>query len=90
MDKTAKAKAAEEFLESLEDPKTTMDVMLDRIDPQMLHVINNYAELISKVKKRTELEQKDITTCSMIIGFLLAGHCQRADLQESLKLSLGE
>jgi hypothetical protein len=36
-----KVKAAEDFLKSLENPQVTMDIMIDRIDVQMLYVINN-------------------------------------------------
>ncbi len=79
-----KVKIAEEFLKSLEDPQQTMDIMLDRIDIQTLYVINNYAELISNVKKRTSLEEKDIVSCSIIIGYLLKGHLDRYDLNQKL------
>ena len=82
-----KVKAAEDFLKSLENPQITMDIMLDRIDVQMLYVINNYAELISKVKKKTGIEEKDIVTCSMIIGYLLKSHLDRYELEQSLKIS---
>ena len=88
MSKTDKTKAAEAFLKTLENPEVTKDLMMDRIDIQLLHVINDYAELISKAK--SSVDGKDLTTCSMIIGFLLAGYVQRADLQDTLKLSLGE
>ncbi len=75
-----KVKIAEDFLKSLENPQETMDIMLDRIDSQTLYVINNYAELISKVKDKTSLEEKDIVSCSIIIGYLLKGHLDRYDL----------
>ena len=77
-----KVKIAENFLKSLENPEETMDIMLDRIDPQTLYVINNYAELISKVKNKTSLEEKDIVSCSIIIGYLLKGHLDRYDLEQ--------
>lgn len=83
-----KVKAAEEFLKGLENPSTTQDLMLDRMDVQMLYVINNYAELIAKVKDRTKLEIKDLVTVSMIIGFLLKTHLDRYELTERLKLSV--
>lgn len=79
-----KVKAAEEFLKSLEDPKVTMDVMLDRVDVQMLYVIYNYSDLISKVKTRIDIEEKDIITCSMIIGYLLKSHIDRYELDQSI------
>lgn len=82
-----KVKAAEDFLKSLENPQITMDIMLDRIDVQMLYVINNYAELISKVRRKTDIEEKDIVTCSMIIGYLLKTHLDRYELEQSLKIS---
>jgi len=83
-----KVKAAEDFLKSLENPQITMDIMIDRIDVQMLYVINNYADLISKVRKKTDcLEEKDIVTCSMIIGYLLKSHLDRYELEQSLKIS---
>lgn len=80
-----KVKAAEEFLKGLENPQTTMDTMIDRIDVQMLYVINNYADLIAKVENRTGLESRDIVTCSMIIGYLLKSHVDRYELEQSLK-----
>jgi hypothetical protein len=84
-----KIKAAEDFLKSLENPQVTMDIMLDRIDVQMLYVINNYSSLISKVRKKSKsLEEKDIVTCSMIIGYLLKSHLDRYELDQSLKMSI--
>lgn len=84
-----KVKAAEDFLKSLEDPQITMDIMLDRIDIQMLYVINNYAGLISKVRKKSaSLEEKDIVTCSMIIGYLLKSYLDRYELEQSLKINV--
>lgn len=80
-----KVKSAEEFLRSLEEPSVTMDIMLDRVDVQMLQVINNYSGLISKVKHRTSIEEKDIITCSMIIGYLLKTHLDRFELDKSLQ-----
>lgn len=83
-----KVKAAEDFLKSPENPQITMDIMVDRIDVQMLYVINNYAELISKVRRKTNsLEEKDIVTCSMIIGYLLKSHLDRYELQERLDMN---
>lgn len=84
-----KVKAAEDFLKSLENPQVTMDVMLDRIDVQMLYVINNYSGLISKVRRKSStLEEKDIVTCSMIIGYLLKSHLDRYELEQSLKINI--
>jgi len=84
-----KVKAAEDFLKSLENPQITMDIMVDRIDVQMLYVINNYSDLISKVRKKTNsLEEKDIVTCSMIIGYLLKSHLDRYELEQSLKINV--
>ncbi len=79
-----KVKAAEDFLRSLENPQITMDIMFDRIDVQMLYVINNYAALISKIKTKTAIDEKDIMTCSMIIGYLLKGHLDRYELEQNL------
>jgi len=80
-----KIKAAEEFLKSLEDPTTTMDIMLDRIDVQMLHVIHNYAELITKVKSKTTIDEKDIIACAMIMGYLLKSHLDRYELEKNIQ-----
>jgi len=77
-----KLKVAEDFLKSLENPQETMDIMLDRVDAQTLYVINNYADLISRVKNKTSLEEKDIVSCSIIIGYLLKGHLDRHDLNQ--------
>jgi|GEM_PF-3418510 len=80
-----RVKAAEKFLKSLEDPAVTMDVMLDRVDVQILYVIHNYAELISKVKNKSDIEEKDIITCAMIIGYLLKSHLDRYDLDQNFQ-----
>ena len=79
-----KVKAAEAFLKSLENPALTMEIMLDRVDLHILYVIYNYAELISKVKSKTSIEEKDIITCAMIIGYLLKGHLDRYELEKSI------
>lgn len=75
--------SAEEFLHSLENPQKMMDIMLDRVDIHLLYVINNYAELISKVKDKTSLEDKDIVSCSIIIGYLLKSHLDRYDIEQA-------
>lgn len=80
-----RVKEAENFLKSLENPNVTMDVMLDRVDVQILYVIHNYSELISKVKNKTDIEEKDIITCAMIIGYLLKGHLDRFDLEQNFQ-----
>ncbi|OGI01387.1 MAG: hypothetical protein A2Y25_02720 [Candidatus Melainabacteria bacterium GWF2_37_15] len=77
-----RVQAAEEFLKSLENPQKMMDIMFDRVDVQMLYVINNYAELISKVKNKTTLAEKDIVSCSIIIGYLLKGYLDRYDMEQ--------
>ena len=78
-----RVKVAEDFLKSLENPQEMMDLMFDRVDIQMLYVINNYAELITKVKDRTSLGEKDIVSCSIIIGYLLKGHLDRYDIEQA-------
>ena len=78
-----KIKSAENFLKSLEDPTVTMDIMLDRVDVQILCLIHNYSELISKIKNRTNIDEKDIITCAMIMGYLLKGHLDRYELEQS-------
>ena len=82
-----KIRSAEAFLKSLEDPTITMDIMVDRVDTQMLQVINNYSELIAKVKPRTDIEEKDIITCSMIIGYLLKTHLDRFELEKNIQIN---
>ena len=78
-----KIKAAEKFLKSLESSSITMDMMLDRVDIEMLYVIHNYADLISKIKDKTNIADKDIITCAMIIGYLLKSHIDRYELNQS-------
>jgi len=80
--------AAKEFLKGLENPLTTQNLMFDRIDVQMLCVIDNHAELIAKVKDRSKLELKDLVAVSMILGFLLKTHLDRYELAECLKHSI--
>lgn len=81
---TDKVKAAEDFLRTLEDSDFTMGVMLDRIDAQVLYVIQNYSDLISRVKSKIDIDEKEIVTCAMIIGYLLKGHIDRYELEEQL------
>jgi hypothetical protein len=83
-----KIKAAEEFLRSLEEPGVTMDIMLDRVDVHMLQVINNYAELISRARHKINFEDKDIITCSMIIGYLLKTHLDRYELEQQIQKNI--
>lgn len=80
-----RTKVAEEFLKSLENPENLVDVMFERMDIQILYVINNYAELISRVKNKTSLAEKDIVSCSIIIGFLLKSHLDRYDLEQAFQ-----
>jgi len=85
-----KIRAAENFLKSLENPQNTMDIMIDRVDASMLYVINNYADLISKVKRKTGIEEKDVITSSIIIGYLLKSHLDRYELEQSLRISVSD
>lgn len=64
-----KAKIAEEFLKSLENPQDTMDIMLDRIDPQTIEVINNYADLIAKIKLKQALRKKTLCRVLLLSAF---------------------
>lgn len=80
-----KVKAAEDFLKSLENPLLTSDILVDRMDVHILYVINNYSDLISKIKNKTTIEEKDIISCSMIIGYLLKSHIDRFELEEIFK-----
>ncbi len=80
-----KVKSAEEFLKSLEEPSVTMDIMLDRVDVDILQVINNYSDMISKVKHKTSINEKDVLTCSMIIGYLLKTHLDRYELESKFQ-----
>ena len=80
-----KVKAAEAFLKSLENPLVTTNILVDRVDVHILYVINNYAELIAKIKDKTNIEEKDIISCSMIIGYLLKSHIDRYEIEEAFK-----
>lgn len=77
-----KQKIAESFLKSLEDQDNTVSLMTERMDPKLLYVIHNYAELITKTKERLELSDKDIVASAMIIGFLLKSHMDRYELEK--------
>lgn len=79
-----KIKSAEEFLKKLEEPSYTMDVMLDRIDSQVLQLINNYSGIMTKVKGKANVSEKDMISCSLIIGYLLKSHIDRFELDEYL------
>lgn len=80
----SKIKIAEDFLKSLEDSKTTVDLMNERMDSKLLYVIHNYAELISKARDRMDVSEKDIIASAMIMGFLLKGHMDRYELEKKL------
>ncbi|MFA6988850.1 MAG: hypothetical protein WC197_02170 [Candidatus Gastranaerophilaceae bacterium] len=80
-----KMESAQNFLKSLESPSTTIKIMTDRMDTETLQVITNYSDLISKVKQKTTVNDKDLFTCTMILGFLLKGHIDRYDLEKNLK-----
>lgn len=85
MSTSKRVESATEFLKSLEDPSVTSDVMVDRMDTEVLQVITNYSELILKVKDKTKVNERELLTCSMILGYLLKGHIDRFELEESLK-----
>jgi hypothetical protein len=80
-----KVESAKNFLKSLENPSITIKVMTDRMDNEILQVITNYSDLISKIKGKSKVDDKDLLTCTMILGFLLKGHIDRYDLEENLK-----
>ena len=80
-----KMESAQKFLKSLENPSTTIKIMTERMDTETLQVITNYSDLISKAKGKTSVDDKDLLTCTMILGFLLKGHIDRYDLEENLK-----
>ena len=77
-----KIKIAEDFLRSLEDPDITLSLLSERMDPRILYVIHNYADLIVKTKNRLSVSEKDIIASSMIMGFLLKSHIDRYDLNK--------
>ena len=80
-----KVRSAEEFLKSLEDPNTTRDAMVDRIDSEIVSVMSKYSDLLSQVKDKAGVDTKDLVVCSLIIGYLLKTHIDRYDLEQSLK-----
>lgn len=85
---TNKIKSAQEFLRSLEEPNITMGVMKDRLDKQVLGLMSSYAEMIFSVKDKTQIKDKELITCSMIIGYLLKSHIDRFELEETLNTNI--
>lgn len=79
-----KVKCAQEFLRSLEQHNVTTNMMAERMDVQILHVMKNYSGLIAKIKDKINMEDKEILTCSMIMGYLLKGHLDRLELEERM------
>ena len=79
-----KIKEVQKFLKELEDPSQMMGLLTERLPYEVLVGINNYAKLIVDVKHKTALTDADIVSCSMIIGYLLKGHIDRFELEESL------
>ena len=79
-----KIKEVQKFLKELEDPSQMMGLLTERLPYEVLVEINNYAKLIVDVKHKTVLTDADIVSCSMIIGYLLKGHIDRFELEESL------
>lgn len=77
-----KVKSAENFLRSLEDSDVTRATMVDRMDSDIVSVINNYSRLLSKVKDKAGVDTTDLVTCSLIIGYLLNSHVQRYEMEK--------
>ena len=81
-----KVKVAEKFFESLSNPVTMRNIFTERLDLSTLKIINDYSGVIYKITSRCPLfSQKDILINAMIIGYLLKGQFDRAELEELLK-----
>ena len=79
-----KIKEVQKFLKELEDPSQMMGVVIERLPHEVLVEINNYIKLIVDVKHKAVLNTSEIIYYSMIIGYLLKGHIDRFELEESL------
>jgi len=84
-----KQKVLESFLETLESPAATRAIMLQRLDKETLTVINNHSEKVERALKCTKnnemfklFTQKHIYASAMIMGYLLKGQLDRAELEE--------
>jgi len=79
-----KIKEVQKFLKELEDPSQMMGLVIERLPHEVLVEINNYIKLIVDVKHKAVLNTSEIIYYSMIIGYLLKGHMDRFELEESL------
>jgi hypothetical protein len=79
-----KIKEVQKFLKELEDPSQMMGLVIERLPHEVLVEINNYIKLIVDVKHKAVLNTSEIIYYSMIIGYLLKGHIDRFELEESL------
>ena len=65
----------------------TEKLMADRIDPQVLEAINDYAELLDSARKNVGISVKEVISSSLIMGYLLKSHIERYELEQCLKIS---
>ena len=83
-------KQIKKFFTSLEKTKKNEKLMVDRIDPQVLEAINDYAELLDRARKNVGISVKDVISSSLIMGFLLRSHLERYELEQCLKINAFE
>lgn len=77
---------AEIFLASLKDD-TSMDLMTDRMNLQVLEVIIDYAKSIARARKDAGLSVKESISSALIMGYLLRSHLERYELEQCLKIN---
>ena len=79
-----KIQIVEEFFRNLEDTELVETMISDRIDKQVLEMMDKYALTISQVRHSIGLSEADLLSNTMIIGYLLKAHLDRSELEQRL------
>jgi ribosome-binding protein aMBF1 (putative translation factor) len=80
-----KIKAFEEFLMDLEATENIDTLIDDRLSDELLEIIERYSQVIMQIKEKAGLSEEELVSSSIVIGFLLKGHLDRYELEQSIK-----
>jgi hypothetical protein len=82
-----KSKAITEFLKSLEDGNNTSKLFEERLDNELFMFFNKYAEIIMEKRENIILDDRELITSSMIVGYLIKSFLDRYELEKTLSIS---
>jgi hypothetical protein len=82
-----KVKFAKDFMNSMKDPDVCSVLMKDMIDPAVLIFISEYASKVAQTEGRSGIDTESISISSMILGYMLKGHIDRQDLNETISFT---